>query len=80
MGWLNLVDFTSSKLEEYKSSYITDLNKKPEAKSYLLGDRFDSLNLESKSKDKMRQVFASYETVRKDLTPYDADSVDISWQ
>ena len=82
MGFINAGEFTVSRLKDSRQSYICVLIMKMDARTYLLGEWLDALNIKPECKAKVRSVLASFETTRHDLSPYDDTQFtpDLSWQ
>ena len=80
MEFINLGEFTVSKLRDARLSYVCVLNYKQDVRTHLLGDWLDSLNISPASKATMRASLSSFKTVRSGLTPYGSGKVDLSWQ
>ena len=80
MEYFNIGEFTVSKLKDPKASYVCMLNLKVDARTYLLGDWLDGVNINPQCKSKIRECLSSFEAVRRDLTPHNWGKVDLSWQ
>ena len=81
MDYIDLGTFAIKKLKDPKDSYINVCCFKHDLRRHLTGNWLDGLNICPKVKDKARTIFSSFEAVRRDLTPYDAETaIDLTWQ
>jgi len=80
MDYFNIGEFTQARLKDPRQSMVSVLNLKFDARTYLLGDWLDGMNLNPQCKAKIRDALSSFEAVRRDLTPYNAGKIDLSWQ
>ena len=64
MNIINIGEFSVKKLGDVRSSYVCVLNLKLDAKNYLLGEHLDGLNIDPSAKAKLRDVFATFTSVR----------------
>ena len=82
MKFINIGEFSVKKLTDSRGSYVCVLNLKLDAKNYLLGEHLDGLNIDPSAKAKLRDVFATFTSVRAYVTGYEDEDtkVDISYQ
>ena len=81
MDYIDLGTFAIKKLKDPKDSYINVCCFKHDLRRHLTGNWLDGLNICPKVKEKARAIFSSFEAVRQQLTPYDAEAaIDLTWQ
>ena len=80
MDYFNIGEFTQARLKDNRQSMVSVLNLKFDARTFLLGDWLDGMNLNPQCKAKIRDCLCSFEAVRRDLTPYNDGKVDLSFQ